>query len=98
MLLPLLSKEFPLGMSGKKGPDVAGDSPARLGAETFMKSAVQAREMPNAAGKKASAKKAAAKKTGGQKTYGKKPAAKKAAVKKPAKKSSVKKAGGKKKK
>jgi hypothetical protein len=53
-----ISREFPLGMSGKKGPDVAGTSPAKLGESTFAKSGTPAR----ATTKKAAAKNPAAKK------------------------------------
>ena len=83
---PLMSKEFPLGMSGKKGPDVKGEEPARLGADTFKKAGGKVLGMQDAVGKKAGAKKSAGKS-----------AAKKASVKKPSKKPAGKKAGGKKK-
>ena len=81
---PFLSKEFPLGMSGKKGPDVPGTEAAKLGSATFKTGGVGDSE--------AKQKTAAKKKTGVKKTAGKKAAPKNAAAKKPvAKKPAAKK-------
>ena len=77
-LLPFLSREFPLGMSGKKGPDVAGKEPAKLGSGTFGKVGVGA----GGAQKTTKAKKTTSKKTGSKKAAAKKPAGKKASPRK----------------
>ena len=75
-LAPFLSSEFPLGMSGKRGPDVPGNEAAKLGAATFKKSGAA-----GAAKKKTSAKKPASKKTATKKAGSKKAGVKKAGKK-----------------
>jgi hypothetical protein len=63
-----LSREFPLGMSGKKGPIVAGTVPAKLGSLTFRTAAAAAGgTKQKTAPKKPTAKKAAVKKPAGKK-------------------------------
>lgn len=62
-----LSKEFPLGMSGKKGPTVEGTTPTKLGASTFKAAAPARGTKKKAAPKKPAGKKAAAKKPAGKK-------------------------------
>jgi hypothetical protein len=69
---PFLSRVFPLGMSGKKGPDVAGTTPTKLGASTFKAAAGAGGTKKKPAAKKPAAKKAAAKKPAGKKAGKKK--------------------------
>lgn len=88
-IAPFITKEFPFGMSGRKGPDVAGEETTRLGAETFKKTGGKSTGTPEMLG---------AAKAGAKKAAGKKAAAKKAPAKTPAKKPAGKKAGGKKRK
>ena len=70
---PFLSKEFPLGMSGKKGPDVKGTTTDKLGSSTYKTAGAPA----GGAKKKTAAKKMATTKPASKKAGAKKPAGKK---------------------
>ena len=63
----LISKEFPLGMSGKKGPDVSGNTPTQLGAATFAGASGKAIAKKKPSARKTPSKKAAAKTSAGKK-------------------------------
>jgi hypothetical protein len=66
-VLPFISKDFPLGMSGKKGAAASGETPAKLGAATFAQARGKAVGKKKTSATRATSKKAAAKKRAGKK-------------------------------